>query len=233
MGQRLCIYHHMKKMTVTINIHPFLYDLMKKVLPLDSIESVEVFDILKIDIEKYFKLLLVKITMKQNHWIQELEECHSIEIISTIEKDDRSITCLMKGKMPVHYLSKLGNITKKFNVNVIWDVPSRMNGRELVISAIGDEKDINKIAKAYKLIGTIEKISFTKNFLHGIDFLQCLTPKQKEIMIKALESGYYEYPRRINTNMLSEQVSLSKSTTVEHLRKAENRLISTLLSGYQ
>jgi predicted DNA binding protein len=135
--------------------------------------------------------------------------------------------------MPIHYISKLGNITKKFNVNVIWDVPSRMNGRELVISAIGDEKDINKIAKAYKLIGTIEKISFTKNFLHGIDFLQCLTPKQKEILIKAMEEGYYEYPRKINTNTLSEHVALSKSTTVEHLRKAENRLISTLLSGYQ
>jgi len=206
---------------------------MKKILPLDSIESMEVLDVLKIDIEKYFKLLLVKITMKQNHSIEELKDCKNIEIISTIEKDEQSITCLMKGKMPVHYLSKLGNITKKFNVNVIWDVPSRMNGKELVISAIGDEKDINKIAKAYKLIGTIEKISFTKNFLHGIDLLQCLTPKQKEILIKAMEKGYYEYPRKINTNTLSEHVALSKSTTVEHLRKAENRLISTVLSGYQ
>lgn len=223
----------MKKMTVTLHIHPFLYTLMKKVAPLESIESMEVLDILKIDIEKYFKILLVKIRMKQDHLIDELEECKNIEIISTIERDDHCITCLMKGKLPVHYLSKFGSITKKFNANVIWDVPSRMSGRELVISAIGDEQDINKIANAYKLIGSIEKISFTKNFLHGIDFLQCLTPKQKEIMIAALEGGYYEYPRKINTNMLSEQVSLSKSTTVEHLRKAENRLISTLLSGYQ
>lgn len=229
----LCILHCMKKMTVTIDMHSFFYDMMKKVSPIDAIESIEILDFLKIDIEKYYKILLLKISMKQNHSIEELEECKNIEIISTIEKDDRTITCLMKGKMPLHYLSKLGNITKQFNANVIWDVPSRMNGREIVISALGDEKDINKIAKACKLIGTIKKISFNKNFIYGIDILKCLTSKQKRVLIKALQEGYYEYPRKINTNILSEQVSLSKSTTVEHLRKAENRLIATILSGYQ
>ena len=205
---------------------------MNKYVPLESIESAEVLDIIKVDMENYFKIVLVKIIMKPDHHIDELLQSNAMEIISTIKKDNRSITCLMKGNPPIHLFSKIGHITKEFNVNVIWDVPSRMNGKEFVISAIGDDKDLKRVAKACKLLGSIVQISFSKDFLQGVDILACLTDQQRKILIKAKEQGYYEYPRKIDTNTLSEIVSLSKSTTVEHLRKAENRLMSTVLSGY-
>ncbi len=205
---------------------------MKKIAPLDAIESTEVLDFFKVDIEKLYKILLIKMTMKRGHSIKEIEEAKSIEIISIIEKTDHEITCLMKGKPPIHLFSKLGSLTKQFKVNVIWDVPSRMKGRELVISALGDEKDLNQVANACKLLGNIKQISFSKNFLQGIDILQCLTEKQKNILIKAKKQGYYQYPRKIDTDTLSQQFHLSKSTTIEHLRKAENRLIDYVLSGY-
>lgn len=222
----------MKKMTMKVTLRPFIFTLMNKYVPIGSIKSAEVLDIIKVDMENYFKIVLVKIIMKPDHHIDELLQSNAIEIISTIEKDDRSITCLMKGKPPIHLFSKIGHITKEFNVNVIWDIPSRMNGKEFVISAIGNDNDLSKVAKACKLLGSIDQISFSKDFLQGVDILACLTDKQRKILIKAKEQGYYEYPRKIDTDRLSKIVSLSKSTTVEHLRKAENRLISTVLSGY-
>ena len=225
-------YDFMKKMTISLIMNDLIYNMLNKYVPLHAIETSEVLDIIKIDMDNFYKIVLVKIIMKPGYTTKILEESEQVEIISTIQKDDQSITCLMKGKFPIHLFSKLTKLTEKFNLNVIWDIPTRMNGKEIMLSALGDEKDLNKVARACKLLGSIKQISFSKNFLQGIDILQCLTERQKMILIKAKKEGYYEYPRKIDTLTLSERISLSKSTTIEHLRKAENKLISTVLSGY-
>jgi len=170
--------------------------------------------------------------MKPGHSVRELEDFGAVTILSKIVEDEQSITCIMRGNPPMHLFSKIGDITNKFNANVIWDVPSRMHGRIVMLSVIGDEKDLNRIAQACKLLGSIDQISFSKTFLQGIDMLQCLTDKQKEIIIKAKKQGYYEYPRKVSSDLLSKQIGLSKATTIEHLRKAENRLMHQLLTGY-
>jgi hypothetical protein len=222
----------MKKMTIQISLNPFFYNLIKSIAPIDIIENTEVLDILKIDFEKIYKIILVKMIIKPGHTVKELEASKSVKILSTLEEDERSITCIMQGRPPIHIFSKLGEITKHFDVDVIWDTPSRMQGRHVVFSAIGSEKALNKIAVSCKLIGNVEKLSFTNTFLQEIDLLNCLTDKQKQILVTAKQRGYYEYPRKISTDILSKHVGLSKATTVEHLRKAENRLMSQLLVGY-
>ncbi|MFA6671504.1 MULTISPECIES: helix-turn-helix domain-containing protein [unclassified Methanoculleus] len=40
-------------------------------------------------------------------------------------------------------------------------------------------------------------------------------------------------PRRINNQQLAKKVSISKATAIEHLRKAEARLIATLPGGHR
>jgi len=102
----------------------------------------------------------------------------------------------------------------------------------MVISVIGDEKNLKKFLEVIKLIGEVSKISFTKAIFNEQTVLSCLTEKQKEILITAKKSGYYNYPRKINSQELSEKIGLSKPTVVQHLRKAEIRLITNLLAGY-
>ena len=219
-------------MTISITLNPFFYSMIRKFVDIDMIESAEILDILKVDLQKGYKIVLVQIRMKPGHTIKELEDSEAVNILSRVAEDKESITCLMKGNPPMHLFSKIGPITEKFSANVIWDVPSRMKGRSVVLSVIGDEKDLNRIAKACKLLGSIDQISFSKAFLQGIDMLQCLTDKQKEIIIKAKQQGYYEYPRKVSSDHLSKQIGLSKATTIEHIRKAENRLMNQLLMGY-
>jgi predicted DNA binding protein len=55
--------------------------------------------------------------------------------------------------------------------------------------------------------------------------LDSLTPKQRETFETAREAGYYEWPRETTTRDLAEQFGVSKTTLLEHLRKAEAKLL--------
>lgn len=57
-----------------------------------------------------------------------------------------------------------------------------------------------------------------------------LTRKQREVLTKALELGYYDRPRRISSEELAKKLGLTKSTLVVHRRKAEKRVLSELLN---
>jgi predicted DNA binding protein len=43
--------------------------------------------------------------------------------------------------------------------------------------------------------------------------------------------GYYDVPRRISSDDLSRHLNVDKSTIVEHLRKAERKLIGSIIAG--
>ena len=55
--------------------------------------------------------------------------------------------------------------------------------------------------------------------------LDTLTPTQREVFEAAREAGYYEWPRGCSTRELADRVDRSKTTLLEHLRKAESKLL--------
>lgn len=59
--------------------------------------------------------------------------------------------------------------------------------------------------------------------------LSHLTEKQREVLITAYKLGYYDIPRKITSEQLAKKLNLVDSTVVEHLRKAEQRLITHII----
>jgi predicted DNA binding protein len=55
--------------------------------------------------------------------------------------------------------------------------------------------------------------------------LERLTQSQREVYELAREDGYYEWPRETSTRELADQLDISKTTLLEHLRKAESKLL--------
>jgi hypothetical protein len=55
--------------------------------------------------------------------------------------------------------------------------------------------------------------------------LDSLTPTQREVFEQARAAGYYEWPRGCSTRDLADRVGVSKTTLLEHLRKAESKLL--------
>jgi len=57
-----------------------------------------------------------------------------------------------------------------------------------------------------------------------------LTDKQRRVLITAYRLGYYDVPRRITSEELARKLNLVKSTFSTHVRKAERRLLTEMLS---
>jgi hypothetical protein len=62
--------------------------------------------------------------------------------------------------------------------------------------------------------------------------LGTLTTRQREVLITAYRLGYYDVPRQGDSARVAKVLNLGKSTAVEHLRKAEKRLLDQIMSEY-
>jgi predicted DNA binding protein len=56
-----------------------------------------------------------------------------------------------------------------------------------------------------------------------------LTPRQLDILLQALRSGYYNWPRRISAKELAQELGLSAPTVLEHLRKSESKIVRSFV----
>jgi hypothetical protein len=195
----------------------------------ESVERIEGRELLKLDFERTTKMVITDIIMKPGHKLDEIKFPKGVEILNVLKLEGDRYTVLMKAKAPGQ---KFAGFFKMFDLNLLYDVPFYATRDSIQFSAIGDNEPLNKLIKLLKLLGEVEKISFTQATFSEHDLLKVLTDKQRRIIIEAKKRGYYEYPRKINTQDLSDRLGISKATTVEHLRKAEMRLMSNLLEGY-
>ncbi len=56
-----------------------------------------------------------------------------------------------------------------------------------------------------------------------------LTRRQREILLRAIEEGYYDFPRRVTLSELAERLGISKSYLSETLMKVESKLLPEAL----
>ena len=54
-----------------------------------------------------------------------------------------------------------------------------------------------------------------------------LSERQREVFKLAQQRGYYSWPREMSASELADEVDISKTTLLEHLRKAEVKLLSS------
>lgn len=195
----------------------------------DSVLRIEGRELLKLDFERTTKMVITDLILKPGHHLEDVKFPSGVEILNVLKVDGDRYTVLMSGKAPG---KKFSGLFKMFDLNVIYDVPFSATSELIIFSAMGENEPLNKLIKLLKLLGEVEKVSFTQATFSEHEILKVLTDKQRDILIEAKKRGYYEYPRRINTQELSERLGISKATTVEHLRKAEIRLMSNLLVGY-
>ncbi|MBN1280035.1 MAG: helix-turn-helix domain-containing protein [Candidatus Thermoplasmatota archaeon] len=224
----------MRKLIVEMKIHDHIKQMMQGFLV--NVEELELIELIKVDFAEETKLVLSAITMQEGCSIDDLRTNEFVEMLSVLKQEGNKYICLSKARFlrkfsQMHHLD-YDQLTQDFSFDVVWSTPTRFSHDTMVCSVIGTEENLKRFLKAIGFVGEITQVSFKTATYSEHALLSCLTEKQKHILIAANKHGYYSYPRRISSEELAKKVGLSKPTVVQHLRKAEVRLIENILAGY-
>lgn len=194
----------------------------------ETLEYVEGKALLRFDIKEGVKIGICDIKMKDGYTLNDLKVPDGFDVLNILKEDNSKYTCLVK----IEYKKNLMNFLKLFHVeNIIYDLPFIVSEEKIVFAFIAESESLKKLLSIIKPLGIIRNITFQK--VTSPEYaLSCLTDRQREIVLTAKKNGYYEFPRKISAEELSEKLGISKATTIEHLRKAENRIISHITTGY-
>ena len=187
------------------------------------IYSYEVLEMLKMDYGEGIYVDLIECQLKEDVSIHDLEFIGNMEILSIVGSEGNKHTCIVKG-----YESY-----SELDLDLIYTTPSMISEDRIIVSFIGAQQNLMKFVEMVRShVGEIINISFKQAAYQKQDILTILTGKQREVLAAAYKHGYYDIPRRISSERLSEKVKISKPTLIEHLRKAERRILAEIMAGH-
>lgn len=116
--------------------------------------------------------------------------------------------------------------------------PTRLeHGRECFDLLLHDRDELSSAIELLEGFGdvTVERISqdfrneVVPSRAEWLELLDTIPPRQRELLNKAVENGYFEIPREVTLEELAKEMGITKTTASNHLRKVERHLIQFLL----
>lgn len=100
----------------------------------------------------------------------------------------------------------------------------------IVLALVGDDRAVQ--AALDRVPGEVEvdvRSVTSQGYGGATDPLDALTDRQREAVVAATTVGYYDTPRTGDVEAVADALDCVASTAAEHLRKAESRLLSSLV----
>lgn len=155
-------------------------------------------------------------------------------IISPQEEKKRERSWNAENKRSFIFFSKHNWVkeTKEFldKLDLIIDPPIILDQDRLLVSIITESKNIDEFVASlnYFYNRELEILSISHIHPNYENLFLKLTDRQKEIVYYAIQHGYFEIPRRINSKKISTHFKISRSALYEHLRKIERIIYHTI-----
>ena len=121
-----------------------------------------------------------------------------------------------------------------WNPKIIRPSPTIINYKEKKHTwelASFDKKILTKVYTVAKKYLGAKMLKLKQEKISNISItrlLPKLTTKQKRAMELAINSGYYNYPKKINMEKLAKMMKISYSTYQQHLKTAEGKIIPSV-----
>ncbi len=199
----------------------------------------------KLDYERGLKVVVADIMMKPGHDLKKLEFPKGATILYVLGEKGSKYTCLLKSDVQVSLKGLLGvgwqAIKKvppfsealehlKQRVEFVPVPPFLISEEKTVFSFIGDKKSTEAILNIFRFFNVVKAVRFLEPSYGEFDLLACLTGREREVMMTARRLGYYQYPRAASTKEIAQELGITKTTLIEHLRKAENKLVTSVIA---
>jgi len=157
-----------------------------------------------------------------------LEGDHGMSFIEVIEEEKANHEFIFFSK------HKWVEETKKFRdrLDLIIDPPIILDQERLLVSIITESNNIDQFVKSldqYYDEG-LEILSISHIPLNYKNLFLKLTDRQKEILYYAIQQGYFEIPRRINSQKIADHFKISRSALYEHLRKIDKIIYHSIFN---
>ncbi len=194
-------------------------------IPTDRLESLEVLHFLKIDGNEFSTVSRIKLVDPTDN-IESVFRGNHIDVKPLIEEAPGTYICFTRGerKSRAEYILK---------TNVYFTGPYIIKDENVTFGILGETSSLRafitvleKKIKGFKVISVVggDKLISSP--------LQILTQKQKEVIIKAFQFGYYDIPRKVSSAKIAVKLGMNQSTFTEHRRKAEQRIMEWINLNY-
>lgn len=112
---------------------------------------------------------------------------------------------------------------------VWWVNPTFMHSAGMTLTIRGTKNALRSIrTKLAKLIGTGFTVKLGTESLDGPDFIDLLPERQRIVLDKAIEMGYYSRPRGCTQRDIAQAMNIKQATVSEHLQSAESKIIHSI-----
>lgn len=164
-----------------------------------------------------------KVVLHEGRSIDEVPR-DNVEDLTVLKSDGKEYTVLMKGRVTCELSEIIDNCDLKLEDPVTFD---ESTCRLSIVGAPEDLRDVVK--KSNETDKNLEVLAVHEYDPEISGILDLMTGKQRSIFKQAYDSGYFDYPRKINAGQLSDKLGISKTTLLEHLHKAENKIITHII----
>jgi predicted DNA binding protein len=214
--------------TLTLEIEPFEIVKEEMAETFAFIRSYTILETLKMDYREGICIEIMEFTLKEGSSIHDIRTVGNIEILSVLKSIGGIHTCLIRYTEPEETKGQF----QESDLGLIHTIPTIISPEKFTISMMGERKNLADFVEMMRTVGTIRKMAFRRAAYQKADILAVLTDKQREVMLAAFQNGYYDYPKKISSRRLCQKVSISKPTLLQHMRKAEGRILKEIMTGY-
>lgn len=154
---------------------------------------------------------------------------HSAVISSApVAVDDETFHFYMHVK-PGQPAGQLMAVAQKYALMIVPPLPFTDDDTGLRITVVGTHEMLRQALEEFpdEIRVSIEQVG--EYSPDGRNVLSLLTDRQLEVFETAVEKGYYDIPRRATHKDIADGLGCAPSTVDEHLRKAESRVLTSLV----
>ncbi len=207
----------MKKMTVRLSAD--IFDYCKSYgQVIERFEVISLFNMMD-----DFHSEVCKFTIKEGIPVDQIQ-CNYVSNLIVLQNKGREYTCLAKGT----FSDDITRFVRTYGTKM--EHPIVFENDCLTFNMVGSPEDLHSfVTDAAKNRWGLEILSVCEYSPYVNGMLDVLTPKQKTILLESYRRGFFDHPRRINADQLAEQMGMHKTTLLEHIHKAEKRLIGHIL----